>query len=119
GLLTRLVYLSIGLGLILGFIGVRLVLDALDDNSLPCLNGGQPLDSVPTVGIELSLAVIVAVLLVTAAASMVTTSRRRRDGQSARTPALASARPARLLSPPRLAERGRRSAEGSLPRRER
>jgi tellurite resistance protein TerC len=69
GLLSRLVYLSIGLGVILGFIGVKLVLEALHENSLPFLNGGQRLD-VPTVSIELSLGVIVGVLLVTTVASL-------------------------------------------------
>ncbi len=70
GLLKKLVYLSIGLGVILGFIGVKLVLEALHENSLPFLNDGRPLGSVPTVGIELSLGVIVAVLLVTTVASL-------------------------------------------------
>lgn len=79
GLLTRLVYLSIGLGVILGFIGVKLVLDALHENSLSFLNDGQPLLSVPTVGIELSLGVIVGVLLVTTLASMIATRRRGAD----------------------------------------
>lgn len=69
GLLKKLVYLPIGLGVILGFIGVKLVLEALHENSVPLLNGGQPLP-VPTVGIELSLGVIVAVLLVTTVASL-------------------------------------------------
>ncbi|MGH3937829.1 MAG: TerC family protein, partial [Pseudonocardiaceae bacterium] len=64
GLLNKLVYLHLGLGVILGFIGVKLVLEALHANRLPFLNGGEPLP-VPTVGIELSLSVIVAVLLVT------------------------------------------------------
>ena len=50
GLLTRLVYLSYGLAVILGFIGVKLVLEALHENNLPFLNGGQPVP-VPTVGI--------------------------------------------------------------------
>jgi tellurite resistance protein TerC len=77
GLLTRLVYLSIGLGVILGFIGVKLVLDALNENSLPFLNDGQPLDWVPTVGIGLSLSVIVGVLLVTTVASVLRTRRRQ------------------------------------------
>ncbi|MGH3823554.1 MAG: TerC family protein [Pseudonocardiaceae bacterium] len=77
GLLTRLVYLSIGLGTLLGFIGVKLVLDALHENSLPFLNNGQPLRSVPTVGIELSLGVIVGVLLVMTVASILATCRRR------------------------------------------
>jgi tellurite resistance protein TerC len=88
GLLTRLVYLSIGLGVILGFIGVKLVLDALKENSLSFLNDGQPLDSVPTVGIELSLGVIVGVLLVTTAASVLTTRRHRRGSQPAREEAI-------------------------------
>jgi tellurite resistance protein TerC len=70
GLLNKLVYLSIGLGVILAFIGVKLVLEALHENSLPFLNGGQPLESVPTVGIELSLSVIVGILVVTTVASL-------------------------------------------------
>jgi len=69
GLLNKLVYLHIGLGVILSFIGVKLVLEALHENKLPFLNGGEPLP-VPTVGIELSLSVIVAVLLVTTVASL-------------------------------------------------
>jgi tellurite resistance protein TerC len=86
GLLTRLVYLPIGLGVILGFIGVKLVLDALHENSLPFLNGGQSLDSVPAVGIELSLGVIASVLLVTTVASV----RKTRGPQLARSEAIRS-----------------------------
>lgn len=70
GLLAKLVYLSYGLGVILAFIGVKLVLEALHTNTLPFLNGGEPLD-VPVIGIEVSLAVIVGVLLVTTVASLV------------------------------------------------
>jgi tellurite resistance protein TerC len=70
GLLDRLVYLSYGLAVILAFIGVKLVLEALHDNSLPFINGGEPVP-VPTVGIGLSLAVIVGVLLVTTVASII------------------------------------------------
>jgi len=69
GLLNKLVYLHLGLGVILSFIGVKLVLEALHENKLPFLNGGEPL-AVPTVGIELSLGVIVGVLLVTTVASL-------------------------------------------------
>ena len=47
GLLSRLVYLSYGLAVILGFIGVKLVLEALHENTLPFLNGGEPVP-VPT-----------------------------------------------------------------------
>ncbi|MDF2977029.1 MAG: Integral rane protein TerC [Actinomycetospora sp.] len=70
GLLAKLVYLSYGLGVILAFIGVKLVLEALHTNTLPFLNGGEPLD-VPVIGIEVSLAVIVGVLLITTVASVV------------------------------------------------
>ena len=69
GLLDRLVYLSIGLAVILGFIGVKLILEAMHDNHLPFINGGQGLP-VPTIGIAPSLLVIVGVLAVTTAASL-------------------------------------------------
>jgi len=79
-LLTRLVYLSYGLAVILGFIGVKLVLEALHENSLPFLNGGEPVP-VPTVGIALSLSVIVGVLAITTVASLV---KSRRDAAADR-----------------------------------
>ena len=44
GLLERLVYLSQGLAIILGFIGVKLVLHALHVNELPFINDGEPVD---------------------------------------------------------------------------
>jgi tellurite resistance protein TerC len=88
GLLKRLVYLSIGLAVILGFIGVKMVLEALHTNALPFLNGGQPLN-VPTVSIALSLTVIVGVLVITAVASLLKTRRDDRralvSAQAART----------------------------------
>jgi tellurite resistance protein TerC len=74
GLLSKLVYLSYGLSVILGFIGVKLVLHALHENNLPFVNGGQPVP-VPTVGIALSLSVIVGVLVVTTIASLVAVRR--------------------------------------------
>jgi TerC family integral membrane protein len=79
GLLRRLVYLSIGLAVILGFIGVKMVLEALHTNALPFINGGQPL-AVPTVNIAVSLTVIVGVLVITAVASLLKT---RRDDRRA------------------------------------
>jgi tellurite resistance protein TerC len=75
GLLSRLVYLSTGLAVVLGFIGVKLVLEALHENSLPFLNGGNPVAGVPTIPIWLSLAVILGVLVVATVASLVTTRR--------------------------------------------
>ena len=108
GLLTRLIYLPIGLGVILGFIGVKLVLDTLHENSLPFLNHGQPLESVPTAGIGLSLAVIVGVLLATTVASVYKTRTHQRGAQLARS--------SRLVSPPLPAGRERKSGAGN-PRR--
>jgi tellurite resistance protein TerC len=75
GLLRRLVYLSLGLAVVLGFIGVKLVLEAVHDNSLPFLNGGRPIEAVPTIPIWLSLTVIVGVLAVATVASLFRTRR--------------------------------------------
>jgi tellurite resistance protein TerC len=79
GLLKRLVYLSYGLAVILAFIGVKLVLEAVHENSLPFLNGGEPIEAVPEIPIWLSLAVIVGVLLVATVASLMATRRQNRD----------------------------------------
>jgi tellurite resistance protein TerC len=69
GLLDRLIYLSYGLAAILGFIGVKLVLHALHENTLPFINGGE---HVPVFEIStgLSLGVIIGVLTVTVLASL-------------------------------------------------
>ncbi|HCH22042.1 MAG TPA: tellurium resistance protein TerC [Bifidobacterium sp.] len=58
-LLDKLVYLPVGLSVVLGFIGIKLIMEALHGNSLPFLNGGQPVSWVPEVPTWLSLAVIV------------------------------------------------------------
>jgi len=68
-LLMRLVYLSQGLSVILGFIGVKLLLHALHENELPFINGGEPVP-VPEIPTLASLGVIVATLVVTAVASL-------------------------------------------------
>ncbi|AQA26101.1 integral membrane, TerC family protein [Rhodococcus sp. MTM3W5.2] len=72
GLLERLVYLSYGLSIILAFIGVKLVLHALHENTLPFINGGEPV-SVPVISTGFSLLVILGVLVVTAVASLLKT----------------------------------------------
>jgi tellurite resistance protein TerC len=77
GLLSRLVYLSYGLSIILAFIGVKLVLEALHTNDLPFINGGDPVP-VPDVGIAVSLGVIVGVLVVTTVASLMKSKRDER-----------------------------------------
>jgi len=79
-LLNRLVYLSIGLAVMLGFIGIKLVLGALHENVVPFINGGEPVDVwVPS--IAFSLLFIVVVLVVTTVASL-RTDRRRSDATS-------------------------------------
>lgn len=70
GLLERLAYLHYGLAAILAFIGVKLVLHALHENTLPFVNGGRGLEGVPEVGIVASLVFIAATLAVTVVASL-------------------------------------------------
>ena len=69
-LLDQLVYLPVGLSIVLGFIGVKLVMEALSGNSLPFINGGQPVAWVPEVPTWLSLVVIVCALGGSALASV-------------------------------------------------
>ncbi|MGC5017994.1 TerC family protein [Micromonospora sp. DT47] len=78
GLLDRLIYLSYGLAVVLGFIGVKLVLEALADNSLPFINGGEHVGWAPHIPIWLSLTVILGTLAVATVASLVKSSRDRR-----------------------------------------
>ncbi|MFI7288009.1 TerC family protein [Streptomyces anulatus] len=61
GLLKKLVHLSYGLSVILGFIGVKLVLHALHENGV----------HVPVVSIPFSLAVICGVLVITTITSLI------------------------------------------------
>ncbi len=86
GLLDRLVHLSFGLAAILGFIGIKLILHALHENTLPFISGGQsvPVREVPTL---LSLVVIMSILAVTVATSLLSPRGR------------ALSRPARPLGP--------------------
>jgi tellurite resistance protein TerC len=73
GLLKRLVYLSLGLAVILAFIGVKLVMEALHENTLPFINGGEHIDAVPTIPIWLSLTIILGVLVIATVASLLKT----------------------------------------------
>ncbi|QMU78629.1 TerC family protein [Streptacidiphilus sp. PB12-B1b] len=66
GLLKRLVHLSYGLSVILGFIGVKLLLHALHEAGV---------HAAPEIGIPFSLAFIVVVLAVTTATSLVASRR--------------------------------------------
>ncbi|WP_454048820.1 TerC/Alx family metal homeostasis membrane protein [Cellulomonas sp. Marseille-Q8402] len=83
GLLTRLRYLNVGLGVLLGFIGVKLVLQALHENTLPFLNGGEPVAWAPELPSWVSLAVIVVTLAVTAATSVAASRRDERRAAAA------------------------------------
>jgi len=80
GLLERLVYLSVGLSVLLGFIGIKLILHALHENELPFINGGEHVSGAPDVPIWLSLIVIVGILLITVVASL---AKSRRDASRA------------------------------------
>jgi len=73
GLLKRLVYLSIGLAVILAFIGVKLIMEALHTNELPFINGGEHIDAVPEIPIWLSLTIILGVLVLATVASLLKT----------------------------------------------
>ncbi|MCI1902430.1 MAG: TerC family protein [Bifidobacteriaceae bacterium] len=70
-LLDKLVYLPIGLSVVLGFIGIKLILEALSENTLPFINGGHHLDMIPEVPTWLSLVVIVVSLGIAALASVI------------------------------------------------
>jgi tellurite resistance protein TerC len=76
GLLERLVFLGRGLSVVLGFIGVKLVLEALHANELPFLNAGDPVAWAPEIPITVSLAVIGGILAVTTVASLAHTRSR-------------------------------------------
>ena len=114
GLLQRLIYLSYGLAVLLGFIGVKLVLHALHENELPFVNGGEHVDWAPDIPIWLSLVVIVGTLAVTAVVSLAApgTCRRRRSSSA---PSRCGEPRARQLTPRGIAERRPRVGRGERP----
>ena len=83
GLLARLKYLSIGLAVVLGFIGMKLMLEALHDNNVPFINGGEPIKGIPFIPIWLSLTVIIATLTVTTVWSLLSSRNDRLRDQAA------------------------------------
>jgi tellurite resistance protein TerC len=83
GLLKRLVYLSLGLAVLLGFIGIKLVLHAMHENELPFINGGEHIEWAPDIPISVSLGAIVVILGVTTVASLWKSKRDARAEQSA------------------------------------
>ena len=73
-LLGKLVYLGYGLGVILSFIGIKLILEALHANTLPFINGGHGVEWAPEISASVSLGVIVVTLAITVVASLVRTA---------------------------------------------
>ncbi|MEU3463202.1 TerC family protein [Streptomyces sp. NPDC006733] len=73
GLLKKLVHLSYGLSVILGFIGVKLVLHALHESGV----------HVPEISIPVSLGVIVAVLAVTTVTSLIASKKQAAAAEAA------------------------------------
>lgn len=79
GLLEKVVYLSKGLAVILGFIGVKLIIEALHHSHLDHLGNFH----LPEIGIVTSLLFIVATLSITTVLSLIKTSRDARRAAEA------------------------------------
>jgi len=60
---------------VLGFIGIKLIIEAMHGNSLPFLNGGEPIHLVPPIPTGLSLVIILSILAVTTIASLLKSRR--------------------------------------------
>lgn len=85
-LLDRLKYLGKGLAAILLFIGAKLILEAMAENTLPFIAGGKGIAWAPQFSPGVSLAVVGSILAVTVAASIVSSQRaNRRAARAART----------------------------------
>ncbi|MDQ0743444.1 putative tellurium resistance membrane protein TerC [Clavibacter sp. B3I6] len=70
-------YLKYGIAFILFFIGVKLVLHAMHENTLPFVNGGEGIEWAPEIPTVVSLVVILASMLVATVASLI---KMRADG---------------------------------------
>lgn len=70
-LLDKLRYLHYGIAVILGFIGVKLILHAMNHNELPFINGGEPIAWAPEIPIWMSLGVIFLAMVVSTVASLI------------------------------------------------
>jgi len=78
GLLKRIIYLNIGLAVILGFIGVKLLLEALHGSHIDAVGEFR----IPEIGTYTSLGFIVATLAVTTIVSLIKTGvANRRNGE--------------------------------------
>jgi TerC family integral membrane protein len=81
GLLEKVVYLSKGLAVVLGFIGIKLIVEALHHSRLDHLGSFH----LPEIGIVTSLLFIVATLTITTVVSLLKTSRDSRRAAAAAT----------------------------------
>ena len=79
GLLEKVIYLSKGLAVILGFIGVKLIIEALHHSHLDHVGRLQ----IPEIGIVTSLLFIVATLTITTVLSLAKTNRNARRAAAA------------------------------------
>jgi tellurite resistance protein TerC len=79
GLLEKVIYLSKGLAVILGFIGVKLIIEALHHSHLDHVGRFH----IPEIGIVTSLLFIVATLTITTVLSLVKTNRNTRRAAAA------------------------------------
>jgi tellurite resistance protein TerC len=71
GLMTRLEHLKYGIAAILGFIGVKLVLHAMHENSIPFINGGKHIEWAPDISTEVSLGFIIGAIAISAITSAI------------------------------------------------
>ena len=76
GLLVRLKYLGLGLSVILGWIGLKLTIHALQKNDLPFINGGKKVEWLPEISTNVSLGVILATITVATVASLIATRKK-------------------------------------------
>ncbi|WP_083956033.1 TerC family protein [Tersicoccus phoenicis] len=70
GLMERLIYLKHALSIILAFIGVKLILQAMHENEVVFINGGRPIEWAPEIPTLVSLLVIVGVIIIATVASL-------------------------------------------------
>jgi hypothetical protein len=80
-LLDMISYLPFGVGTIAGFVGVKIVLQALHNNAVPFLNGGEPAAWAPDISPFASLSITVGTVGIAVAASLLRyrQARRRND----------------------------------------
>jgi tellurite resistance protein TerC len=71
GLMTKLIYLTKGLAIILGFIGIKLIIEAIHGNDIHKILGIE----IPEISTQFSLTVIIGTLVTTTIASLIVSSK--------------------------------------------